>query len=446
VEGGASGSSGSGGRGGGPGKPGRGSGPGDRHGSGGREGAPPEKVTFVRLEKPTYLDDIAHVRVQDQRHALPNTFLIESGASQKRKLELNRAEKLRAADKPGVAGALSTAKGYADSLGVIQKKQPTAKEAEKIRRLRAKHATSSATSPFISATPAFTSGGEGQLHYLKAHLAEGRKSFVTVHESRRRITHNETNSREQELLVPFGEHRAELRGFLQVTPVMGVAEDGARKVSSVRALFVDMSVSPPRVLTGRKAIHAFQSMTPHSKDEVSPAAAAAAPHASAAAPVRSRLAPPRATPASAARGPEKSEPTRSTRPGASSFAAVGGPRSASASKPFASFKPRGGGGPKGDVRETSSAAEKPLPGASTRSASTSRSLPPLTMPGAPEPSASPVGGSLLSKPSTGYASRNFSSASSPSPSKASGGPKAAAPRPKPPEAHPPAKPDGSGGK
>jgi hypothetical protein len=442
-----------GGRGGPGGRPGGRGGPEDRHDTGGRDApTPPPRVTFVRLEKPSYLGDIAQTRQSDEHHALPNHYLIESGASQKRKRELDRAKFLERETKPGAGGARDRAKGFADSLALIQKPPSASQDAKKVSALRAKHATSSATSPFISATPTFTTGDEGQLHYMKGHLADGQKSFVTVHESMRRITPNETNSREKELLVPFGERRSELRGFLQITPVMRPASAaspaiGESPVAAVHALFIDLSVTPPRVYTGKNAIRQFQSMTPTAAEAFAPALAAAAPHASAATPSGgSRLESPRQVLKPRGGTLEKPSSARPTAPksSASSFAPMDGPRSAAAGKPSA-YRPGGGGGPKDDVRERSSAS-KPASSTTTRSASTSRTLPSLSMPGAPEASASPVGGSLLSKPSPGYASRNFSSASSSSPSKASGSPKAAAPRPKPPEAHPPAKPGGPGGK
>jgi hypothetical protein len=210
-----------------------------------------KKTAFVRLEKPTYLEDIAHNRASNERHSLPTDFLIESGAAQKRKASLERAAKLK-----GVPAeqALGRAQGFSDRLDLVDRGASTPREQDAINRLRDKHATSSATSPYISATPTFTTGGEGQLHYLKGHLEKGRTAYVTLHASSRPITENRTNSRERELLVPFGERHDEMQGLLQVKP----SADGKK----VHAMFVDRTGEKPRLFTGRKAVSRFLELNP----------------------------------------------------------------------------------------------------------------------------------------------------------------------------------------
>lgn len=206
------------------------------------------KTAFVRLEKPTYIEDIQRNRESNEQYGLPTDFLIESQASQKRKAALKRAEKLG-----GVPAnvARAEAEKFSRTIAAVEQGASTPAKVEQLRRL---HAISSKSSPYISATPTFTTGSGGQLHYLDANLKQGHTGYVTLHASSRPITENRTNSRERELLVPGGERRDEMQGMLRVKP----SRDG----KNVHAMFIDLTGEKPRLFTGRKAVGRFLELNP----------------------------------------------------------------------------------------------------------------------------------------------------------------------------------------
>lgn len=207
-----------------------------------------KKTAFVRLEKPTYIEDIERNRESNDRFGLPNDFLIESQASQKRKSALKRAEKLQ-----GVPArqARAEAEKFSGRIAAVERGASSPAKVEQLRQL---HAVSSKSSPYLSATPTFTTGREGQLHYLKANLKQGHTGYVTLHASSRPITENRTNSRERELLVPSGERRDEMQGLLRVRPSV----DGTK----VHAMFIDLTGEKPQLFTGKNAVGRFLELNP----------------------------------------------------------------------------------------------------------------------------------------------------------------------------------------
>ena len=193
---------------------------------------------MVRLEKESYPEDI-----QRSQHS---GFLIESNASAKRKMEMARAAEFAQQGKPGAAKSRrDEAAKFKKSLDVAVGGPSKDRDA-----LRKKHMVSSASSPFLSGTPSFTTGQNSQLSYMDANLRKGKTQVVTIHQSTRAID-NPHNKREAEVLVPHGEKANERVGMLHVQPIGG----------KVRPIFIDKSGDKPKLYVGASAVARFKVMS-----------------------------------------------------------------------------------------------------------------------------------------------------------------------------------------
>jgi hypothetical protein len=194
---------------------------------------------MVRLEKATYPEDI--------RRSEHSGFLIETNAAVKRDRELGRATKFKSEKMaaPALQARREAAK-FEHSLDVAA--AGPSKERDALMR---KHATSSATSPFLSGTPAFTTGQGGQLSYMASNLRAGDAQVVTIHQSDR-VLDNPHNKREKEVLVPQGERADERVGMLHVAPPIA---------GRVRPIFIDKTGDKPKLYLGRAAVARFKDLS-----------------------------------------------------------------------------------------------------------------------------------------------------------------------------------------
>lgn len=195
---------------------------------------------LVRLEKDSYTDDIALAKQSR------SPFLIDANALVKQRQALRRVEQFAKDGKQGAAKLQRDAAAkFQTSLDVAVNGPSKQRDA-----LMQQHMKSSASSPFLSGTPSFTTGENSQLSYMAANLKRGETQIATIHQSARAMD-NPHNTREQEVLIPHGERLNERIGVLHVTP-MG---------KSVRPWFIDKTGEKPKLYTGRKAVMRFKELS-----------------------------------------------------------------------------------------------------------------------------------------------------------------------------------------
>lgn len=209
--------------------------------SGGGGGMEPMR-RFVRVERPTYAEDIANAQ------ASGSPFLAESNAAIKRSRAHSLAQELAS---KGMKGAAQVQRGNAAKFEQRIEAAHTGSPKVKSDLMRT-HATSSAQSPYLSGTPSFTTGENSQLTYMAQNLRRGIDQTATIHQTQR-ATPNPHNSREQELLLAGGERREERVGMLHVKPV---AETG-----KVRPIFIDRSGEKPKLYLGASAVRRFKDLS-----------------------------------------------------------------------------------------------------------------------------------------------------------------------------------------
>lgn len=197
---------------------------------------------FVRVERPTYAEDIRNARAHN------SPYLAESNAAIKRARANDKAKDFAAQNMPGAAAQQRSA---AAKFTDIIRRAHVGTQLQK-NALMKTHATSSASSPYLSGTPEFTTGNNSQLTFMAANLKRGEDQTVTIHNTTR-AAQNPHNSREQELLLAGGEKLDERVGVLHVKP------SADRK--TVRPMFIDKTGDKPRLFVGPGAVRRFKELS-----------------------------------------------------------------------------------------------------------------------------------------------------------------------------------------
>ncbi|MGF7192271.1 hypothetical protein JOE11_005349 [Robbsia andropogonis] len=117
---------------------------------------------------------------------------------------------------------------------------------DELKKITSKHAISSKDSPFLSGTPALTTGLNSQEYYANASNKRGKEANFTILHTNRTVS-NPMNSREHELLLPDAEQRREIVGKFTQHP------DGQKT-------YVDTSGDEPTTTTGEDAQAKFHAV------------------------------------------------------------------------------------------------------------------------------------------------------------------------------------------
>jgi hypothetical protein len=150
------------------------------------------------------------VRVEKPEQALPASGPILRTADALRKLEqAAKAQKSASSEQPS-----TPVREYRNALHLAANPSQDMNEAE---NSMARHAVNSDGSPFLSGTPAYSKGVEGQDAYVCTHQERGVPTTITISHTDRAVV-NRFNTQELELLLPVAEHAREVAGTYTIQP------------------------------------------------------------------------------------------------------------------------------------------------------------------------------------------------------------------------------------